>query len=72
SKYYDAKASRENPRWLNIDVKLTRKTRLLSLKELRDHPELAGMRILRKGNRLSVTPVDPREWHFIIKLLGAA
>lgn len=64
-KYYDPKSTVENPRWLNVDVKLVRKTRLLSLKELRESPELANMRILQRGNRLSITPVDPREWDFI-------
>ena len=64
-KYFDPKSTAENPRWLNVDVKLVRKTRLLSLKELREYPELANMRILQRGNRLSITPVDPREWDFI-------
>ena len=66
SKYYDPKATLENPRWFNVEVKLIRKTRLISLKELRGYPELANMRILQKGNRLSITPVDPAEWTFII------
>lgn len=68
-KYYDPKSTPENPRWVNVDVKLVRKTRLLSLQELRTYPELATMRILQRGNRLSITPVDPREWEFIMKLL---
>lgn len=68
-KYYDPKSTSENPRWMNVDVKLVRKTRLLSLQELRTYPELATMRILQRGNRLSITPVDPREWEFIMKLL---
>jgi predicted RNA-binding protein with PUA-like domain len=68
-KYFDPKSTPENPRWLNVDVKLVRKTRLLSLSELRSHPELSGMRILQRGNRLSITPVDPREWEFILGLL---
>lgn len=68
--YYDAKATPENPRWLNVDVKFVRKTRLLSLKELREMPELANMRILQRGNRLSITPVDPKEWAFILEKLS--
>jgi predicted RNA-binding protein with PUA-like domain len=68
-KYYDAKSTPESPRWLNVDVKLVRKTRLLSLKELREYPELENMRILQRGNRLSITPVDPQEWQFIIDKL---
>lgn len=71
-KYYDPKSTPENPRWVNVDVKLVRKTRLLSLKELRTYPELETMRILQRGNRLSITPVDPREWEFIMKLLSSS
>ncbi len=67
--YYDAKATLETPRWVNVDVKLVRKTRLLSLKEMRETPELANLRILQRGNRLSITPVDPRDREFIISKL---
>lgn len=70
-KYYDEKATPENPRWLNVDVKLVRKTRLLSLKELREYEALTNMRILQRGNRLSITPVDPKEWKFILEKLEA-
>jgi predicted RNA-binding protein with PUA-like domain len=70
SAYYDPKATRESPRWLNVDVKLVRKTRLIGLPELRSHPQLAHMRLLQRGNRLSITPVDPDEWAFIMELLG--
>jgi predicted RNA-binding protein with PUA-like domain len=69
SKYFDAKATPETPRWFNVDVKLKKKTRLVSLDELRIHPELARMRILQRGNRLSVTPVDPAEWEFVLGLM---
>ncbi|MHB1233320.1 MAG: EVE domain-containing protein [Burkholderiales bacterium] len=69
NKYFDPKATRENPRWFNVDVKLVKKTRLISIKELREHPQLAHMRTLQKGNRLSITPVDPKEWAFIQTLL---
>ncbi len=65
SPYYDAKATREAPRWLNVEVTLVNKTRLIALPELRARPELAAMRTLQPGNRLSITPVDPREWTFI-------
>ncbi len=65
SKYYDAKATRDNPRWVNVDVKFVKKTRLVGLAELREHKALAGMRLLARGNRLSITPVDPAEWKFI-------
>ncbi len=65
SRYYDAKATRENPRWVNVDVRFIKKTRLLGLTELREHKALAGMRLLARGNSLSITPVDPGEWKFI-------
>jgi predicted RNA-binding protein with PUA-like domain len=69
SKYYDPKATAQNPRWFNVDVKLVRKTRFLSIKELRSRRELANMRVLQKGSRLSITPVDPTEWEFITGVL---
>jgi predicted RNA-binding protein with PUA-like domain len=65
SPYYDAKATRAAPRWLNVEVTLVKKTRLVSLAELRARPDLATMRTLKAGNRLSITPVDPREWTII-------
>ena len=68
-KYFDAKSTQETPRWVNVDVKLVRKTRLLSLKEMRETPELASLRILQRGNRLSITPVDPRDWELILEKL---
>ena len=68
-KYYDPAATAEAPRWFLVDVKLVKKTPLISLPELRQHRELESMRILQKGNRLSITPVDPREWNFITKKL---
>jgi predicted RNA-binding protein with PUA-like domain len=69
SKYYDPKATRENPRWMLVDVRATAKTRLLSLAEMRVQPELADMQILRRGNRLSITPVSAPEWRCIIRLV---
>ena len=69
NKYFDAKATRETPRWMNVDVRLVRKTRLMPLHEIRATPTLANMRILQKGNRLSITPVDPREYATILSKL---
>ena len=69
NKYFDPKATPENPRWVNVDVKLVKKTRLIPLTELRSYPELANMRLLQRGNRLSITPVDPQEYEFILSLL---
>jgi len=71
SGYYDPKSTRENPRWVNVDVKLREKTRLVPLEELRTHPELSGMVILRRGNRLSITPVTTAEWKFVTRLAKA-
>lgn len=64
-KYYDPRSTPGNPRWVHVDVKFVRKTRLVGLNELRDYPELADMVVLRRGNRLSITPVTPKEWAFI-------
>ncbi|MDP2832619.1 MAG: EVE domain-containing protein [Pseudomonadota bacterium] len=69
-KYFDPKATQENPRWFNVEVKYVKHTRLLPIGEMRNAPELATLRILAKGNRLSITPVDPDEWNFILKTLG--
>ena len=69
SPYYDEKSTRENPRWLHVDVKFNKKTRTIGLPELRAHKALANMRILARGNRLSITPIDPAEWDFILKLM---
>jgi len=72
SPYYDAKSTPEAPRWLHVDVRFERKTRLLSLAELRRHEALAGMRLLQPGSRLSITPVTSEEWHYIVDLLESA
>lgn len=71
SKYYDAASKPEQPRWMLIDVRASKKTRLIALSELRLQEELSGMQILRRGNRLSITPVDPAEWRFITERLLA-
>jgi len=71
SPYFDPKSTPDNPRWVNVDVRVLKKTRLVSLAELRTHSALEHMRVLQRGNRLSITPVDPAEWKFICeKLLG--
>jgi predicted RNA-binding protein with PUA-like domain len=55
----------DKPRWLNVDVTLVKKIPLIELKQLRKFAELESMLILRKGNRLSITPVLEDEWEFI-------
>jgi predicted RNA-binding protein with PUA-like domain len=69
SPYFDPKSTLEKPRWLQRDVKLVKKTRLLSLAEMRAAPTLATMQVLQRGNRLSITPVTPAEWAAVLKLL---
>jgi predicted RNA-binding protein with PUA-like domain len=70
SPYYDAKSKPDDPRWLLVDVQALRKTRLLALPELREKPGLAELVVLRKGNRLSITPVEPAHWKIIEKMLA--
>ena len=69
SPYYDPKATRDKPRWVHVDVKFVKKTRLVPLSELRGYKQLAKMPLLQRGNRLSITPVDPAEWKFIQGIL---
>ncbi len=70
SKYFDPKATQETPRWFNVDVKLVQKIALISIDELRRHAQLEHMRTLQRGNRLSITPLDPAEWKFITTRLA--
>ncbi|KRD18399.1 hypothetical protein ASE39_09075 [Acidovorax sp. Root267] len=70
SPYYDPKSPADTPRWLLLDVQAQRKTRVVGLAELREHADLAQMRVLQRGNRLSITPVEPAEWAVIMKMLG--
>ena len=68
SPYYDPKSTRDAPRWMHVDVRLVRKTRLIPLAEMRTTPGLENMVTLRKGNRLSITPVTAAEWRIVEKL----
>lgn len=68
--YFDPKATPEKPRWSAVDVKLVEKTRLLGLDELRGIAALSGMRLLARGNRLSVMPVSPDEFETICAILA--
>lgn len=71
SPYYDAKSTRDAPRWVHVDVKLVRKTNLVPLQALRDTRGLDDMVTLRRGNRLSITPVTASEWKIIEKLASS-
>jgi predicted RNA-binding protein with PUA-like domain len=70
SPYHDPKSKKEDPRWLLVDVQVVEKTRNLALPELRANPALEDLVILRKGNRLSITPVEATHWRLITRLLG--
>ncbi len=69
SPYYDPKSTRDAPRWMNVDVKLVRKTPLISVATLRATPGLEEMVTLRRGNRLSITPVTSSEWKIVDRLI---
>ncbi len=69
SKYYDPKASEDNPRWYMVDVRFVRKLkRLIPLSELKANPQLEDMPLLKRGNRLSIMPVDPQHWQQILAM----
>lgn len=71
SEYYDAKSPENKPLWYSIDVKLVRRMKtLIPLASLREHADgkLDGLLLLRRGNRLSVTPVDEAHFDFILTL----
>ncbi|WP_085215317.1 EVE domain-containing protein [Methylomagnum ishizawai] len=68
-KHYDPKSRPEQPAWLMVDVRFVRKLkRTLTLAELKERPELDGLALLRRGNRLSILPVSPEQWDFILAL----
>jgi len=71
SPYYDAASPKDKPRWLLLDVQALKKTRLLALPEMRAAPELADMLVLRRGNRLSITPVEEKHWDLITQRMLA-
>ncbi|KGI76867.1 EVE domain-containing protein [Oleiagrimonas soli] len=69
SHYFDAKSARDNPRWVLVDIAFVKRLkRTISLAELKDDPALEGMPLVRKGNRLSVMPVDAAHWKHILSL----
>ncbi|NVK21941.1 MAG: EVE domain-containing protein [Kangiellaceae bacterium] len=68
-KYFDSKSNPDNPRWFMVDIQFERKLkREIPLEELKTYPELADMRLIKKGNRLSIIPVTKPEWDFILSI----
>jgi predicted RNA-binding protein with PUA-like domain len=72
SPYFDPASKRESPRWMLVDVRARYKVEVLSLPQLRALPELADMLVLKRGNRLSITPVEPAHWRKLLSVLKRA
>jgi predicted RNA-binding protein with PUA-like domain len=69
---YDPKSPKDAPRWYAVDVEFVEKfPKLVTLAELRSHPALASMRVLQRGQRLSVMPVEPDEWDAVMEIARA-
>jgi predicted RNA-binding protein with PUA-like domain len=69
SKYFDAKSTREAPRWQLVDVKAITACQPISLTSLRSIPELSDMILLQRGSRLSITPVERKHWQIIQRMI---
>ena len=73
SKYYDPKSDADKPRWYMVDIAFVRKLkRVITLAELKTYPAIADMRLLARGNRLSIMPVSKKQWDYILKLENKA
>jgi predicted RNA-binding protein with PUA-like domain len=70
SPYFDPKATQEQPRWMLVDIHAISKSRLINLAELRGESELADMVVLKRGNRLSISPVTATEWKTILRIVA--
>ncbi|NDH01354.1 MAG: EVE domain-containing protein, partial [Opitutae bacterium] len=72
-KYFDEKSTPENPRWMMVDVKFKKKFKKnVSLASLKEEKKLSNMRLVQRGNRLSILPVTASEWKCILKMAGEA
>ena len=68
-KYFDSKSDPENPRWLMVDVRYIRHLdMMITLGELRQQKQIADMKLLQRGNRLSVLPLSKMEWQYILEM----
>ena len=69
SKYYDPKSDPDNPRWFMVDVQFVRKlSRVIPLSELKEHPRLDDMQLVKRGNRLSIMSVNKKQWDTILEM----
>jgi predicted RNA-binding protein with PUA-like domain len=69
AKYFDPKSDPSNPRWYRVDVRYVRKLkRIITLSELKEHSDVAGLPLVRRGNRLSIMPVNRQQWEYILTL----
>ena len=69
AKHFDPKSKEDNPTWIMVDIKLIKKfKRPVTLKEIKEHPKLQNMRLVQRGNRLSVMPIEKKEFDLILKL----
>jgi len=67
--HYDPKSDPDKPRWYMVDVRFVERfSRYVPISELKKQRDLSAMKILQKGNRLSITPVSKKEWNRIVKL----
>lgn len=70
-KYFDAGSDPDNPRWVMVDVKFKKKFKTpVTLADIKAQKKLSGMRLVQRGNRLSILPVTPVEWRHILKMAG--
>jgi predicted RNA-binding protein with PUA-like domain len=69
SPYHDAVARPEEPRWILVDVRARYKADMLTLTQMRELPQLQEMLVLKRGNRLSITPVEPAHWMLLLRLM---
>ncbi|MBW2461919.1 MAG: EVE domain-containing protein [Deltaproteobacteria bacterium] len=72
SKYFDAKSSKDDPRWILVDVEFVERfDDLVGLGDLKGDPSLEGMLLIQKGQRLSIQPVDKKHFKRVLSVAGA-
>ena len=69
SPYYDSTSRREEPRWILVDVRARYKIETITLAQLREIPDLQELVVLKRGNRLSITPVEPAHWKLLLGMM---